>query len=259
MLLLRPIRRPPVVPETQPSRSRLGTGLAGVALIGLLSACAVLPQPNVATHGADKPSATTTATAKAAPSEPGRALHWRPDQSAVRIYVYRAGRAGRLGHNHVLTAPHFEGDFFLPDAGPSGAQFGLRFRLGELIVDAPEARAAAGPAFASDVSPAAIAATRGHMLGPDNLQADAYPVVQIDSLSIRGEAPRFAVQLRVAMHGQARDMWVPVTVTGLPKQVRAQGSLVLRQTDFGIAPYSVMNGLLAVEDALWVEFELVGE
>ena len=261
MLLLRPFRRPSVVFTNQPSRPCGGVGVefASVALVGLLSACAVLPPQFAATNLAMDVADTPSQAAITPPAEPGRALRWRPDQSAVRIYVYRAGRAGRLGHNHVLTAPHFEGDFFFPEAGPNGARFGLRFRLDELVLDAPQARAAAGPAFASEVSPAAVAATRAHMLGPDNMQADAYPVVQIQSLAIRGEAPRFAVQLEVVMHGQTRVMWVPVMVTGLPTKVRAQGALVLRQTDFGIAPYSVMNGFLAVEDAVQVEFELVGE
>ena len=177
----------------------------------------------------------------------------------MRIFVFRAGRAARLGHNHVLSAPLFEGGFFLPDEGPAGARFDLQFRLDQLLVDAPASRAEAGPAFAAEISPAAVEATRAHMLGPDNMQADQYPLVQIHALSVSGEAPRFSVQLAVEMHGQTREMWVPVMVTGLPAQVRASGALVLCQTDFGIAPYSVMNGLLAVQDAVRVEFELVGD
>jgi hypothetical protein len=34
---------------------------------------------------------------------------------------------------------------------------------------------------------------------------------------------------------------------------------VLRQSDFGIRPFSVMNGLLAVQDELRLEFTLVSK
>ena len=53
-------------------------------------------------------------------------------------------------------------------------------------------------------------------------------------------------------------MWVPLTVTGPPQYLQVQGSMVLRQTDFGVRPYSVLGGLLAVQDAVVVDFTLHG-
>jgi hypothetical protein len=52
---------------------------------------------------------------------------------------------------------------------------------------------------------------------------------------------------------------VPLTVTGWPERLQVTGSLVLRQTDFGVQPLSVLGGLLAVEDAVVVEFTLQGD
>jgi polyisoprenoid-binding protein YceI len=97
------------------------------------------------------------------------------------------------------------------------------------------------------------------MLGPDNLQANRYPYVRIHSLGIGGEAPNFSAKLSIEMHGQTREMWVPLTVTGLPDVINIHGSFVLRQTDFGVKPYSVLGGLITVQDELIVDFTLAGQ
>lgn len=189
----------------------------------------------------------------------GRVMRLQPDASQIRIYVFRGGRASNLGHNHVVSVPAFEGFFYLPEQGVNGSRFDLEFRLDQLVFDVPSHRAALGPAFAAVLSDAAIAATREHMLGADNMQADRYPLVRIRSLEITGEAPKFAARIAVELHGQTREMLVPLTVTGLPRRVNASGALVLRQSDFGVRPYSVMNGLLAVQDDVVLEFNLLGE
>jgi polyisoprenoid-binding protein YceI len=53
-------------------------------------------------------------------------------------------------------------------------------------------------------------------------------------------------------------MWVPLSVEGLPDRLSVTGSLVLRQTDFGVQPYSVLGGMLAVQDEVIIEFKLLG-
>lgn len=186
----------------------------------------------------------------------GKLFTLDPAQSTVRIYVFRAGAAARLGHNHVLSAPLFTGYFYLPGSGTGEARFDLEFRLDALEIDNPEYRASLGPAFASHISPDMIASTREHMLGEANLQAERFPLVRIHSRQIIGESPKFAARINVELHGQVREMWLPLQVTGLPDSLSASGSLVLRQTDFGIRPYSVLGGMLAVQDQIVIDFTL---
>jgi len=181
-----------------------------------------------------------------------------PKKSTVSIYVFRSGRFANLGHNHVLSAPQFTGFFYLPSNGIINARFDLEFRLDELEIDNPTIRAAAGNAFASKLSSEAINSTRVHMLGEDNLQADRYPFVRIHSLQISGEAPKFAAKIQLTLHGQSREIWIPLNVEGLPDRLSVTGSFVLRQTDFDVKPFSVLGGQLAVQDELVIEFRLVG-
>ena len=187
----------------------------------------------------------------------GRVFTVDPNSSAVRIYAFRAGRAAKLGHNHVLSAPQFTGFFHLPSSGASSARFDLEFRLDELEFDKPEYRSPLGKAFPAVLSPEDINGAHDHMLGADNLQADRFPFVRIHSLQISGEAPKFAVKLEIEVHGQKREMWIPLTVEGLPDSLSVTGTFVLRQTDFGAQPFSVLGGLLAMQDEVVIEFHLI--
>jgi polyisoprenoid-binding protein YceI len=247
-----------------PRTPRALLGLAAAALLLAAASCATDGPAPTSTAAASAPSAPATAeppletTYAALARDGGRLFTLDPSASAVRIYVFRDGRAARLGHNHVLSAPKFQGYAYVPEAGAAQGRFDLSFRLDELEIDVPANRAGLGPAFASVLTADAIAGTREHMLGESNLQADRFPVVRIRSLRIAGESPRYAAQVAMDMHGRTREMLVPLKVEGLPDRLTVSGSFVVRQTDFGVAPYSVAGGLLAVKDEVVVDFTLVG-
>jgi hypothetical protein len=188
----------------------------------------------------------------------GRVFALVPEDSRVRIFAFRAGRAARLGHNHVLSAPRFTGFFYLPPDGAANGRFDLAFRLDQLEVDDPAYRSGLGAAFSSVPSREDVESTREHLLGANNLQADRFPLVHIRSLRISGEAPKFAAETQVEMHGQERKLWIALDVVGLPDRLSVTGSFVLRQTDFGVQPYSLLGGLLAVQDEVVLDFRLTG-
>ena len=194
----------------------------------------------------------------AALSADGKVYKLDASQSVVSIYVFRAGTAAVLGHNHVLNAPQFSGYAYLPHGAVADARFDMEFRLDQLTMDDPEVRADLGEAFSSTVTPGAQQRTRIHMLGADNLQAELYPFVRIHSLQIRGERPKLAGKVEIELHGQRREMWLPLNVASADGRLFVTGSFVLRQSDFGVRPYSVLGGFLAVQDELVIEFTLVG-
>jgi polyisoprenoid-binding protein YceI len=242
---------------------RATRALLGLAVLLALASCASdgrAPAATAAPTPASAPAAEAplAATYAALARDGARVYALDPAASTVRIYVFRDGRAARLGHNHVLSAPKFQGFLAMPATGAADARFDLAFRLDELEIDVPANRAGLGPAFASVLTADAIAGTREHMLGESNLQADRFPVVRIRSLRIVGESPRYAAQVAMDMHGRTREMTVPLKVEGLPDRLSVSGSFVVRQTDFGVAPYSVAGGLLAVKDEVVVDFTLVG-
>jgi len=162
----------------------------------------------------------------------------------LRVLVFRGGTAARLGHNHVLRAGDLRVEW--PAAGPV-----LRFRLDALAVDPLALRERLGPAFASAVDDEARAGTHNNLLKA--LDAAMHPEVVVRTLQQLGEGGRRAVEAEITLHGVTRRQWFVAEVDGR----RARGEVVVRQSDFGILPFTVLGGLLAVQDALVVQFELV--
>jgi len=242
------------------------TAFVPVLLLALLVACAQTSSP-LAPPAASAQSAQASRLAQwsvqyAALGEQGRVLRWDAAASQVRIHVYRGGRAERLGHNHVITAPAFSGYGFVPAAagalGPFDALQGdIEVALDALVVDPPAGEAAAAPTHGA-ISPEAAAATREHMLGQDGLQAQAYPYVWLHVGPASGVLPLLAARVTMELHGRTQTWLLPLNVALEPGSVRVQGAFALRQSDFGVQPYTALGGLLAVRDELIVEFTLVG-
>ena len=174
--------------------------------------------------------------------------------SQLSIHVFRGGRAARLGHNHVLGAPQLEGRILVPDEDPTQTQFSLRLRLDQLEVDAPGARQRTGGNFAAPRSASDVEGTRRNLL--KSLDADRYPDVVINSRTVAGDWPVFVAELAVTLHGVTRSERVPLQVSRNNDTLHVRGALALRQSDYGITPYSVLGGVLTVQDALAIEFAL---
>ncbi|MBB3194038.1 YceI family protein [Roseateles terrae] len=187
----------------------------------------------------------------------GRLYAFDPARSTLRILVYRGGRLASLGHNHVIAAEqHAVGQVYLPRDGLATAGAELSFRLDQLVLDAPAWRTAMGSDFAKILSEADIAGTRANML--KGLDAEQFPVVTAVTRTVEGGWPRLVLRLDVTLHGETRTLDMPVEAVRPEGEgpLKARGRLVLRQTDFGIQPFTVLGGLLAIQDPLTIEVDL---
>jgi hypothetical protein len=186
----------------------------------------------------------TLATLAGCASPPPARVTVAAAANELRILVFRGGTAARLGHNHVLRAGDLRVSW--PAAGPV-----LSFRLDALDTDPQGLRDQLGPAFASAVDNEARAGTRANLLKA--LEAAVHPEVVVRTLQLLGEGDRRAVEAEITLHGVTRRQWFVVELAAK----RARGEVVIRQSDFGIQPFTVLGGLLAVQDALVVQFDLV--
>ena len=218
---------------------RLCTSLA--LLAGL---CACAPPP--VRQGAPAASADFSAWYRAAAA---REPVYRIDaaRSLIAVTVRRGGPFARFGHDHVVASRSVSG-WVAPRSGRADFQF----RLDELSVDEAALRNAAG----LDTQPSAedIAGTRANMLNKV-LEADRYPVVSLHAERIAGVPG--SLRLAVTLHGVTRVLDVPVRVETGAQALSAEGTLRLLQSEFGIAPMSIMGGALRVEDAMELRFTLV--
>ncbi|RPI13385.1 MAG: YceI family protein [Lysobacterales bacterium] len=224
--------------------------------LALLAACSV-PRPEAeAPHARIPPAAPAEPTGASVIPEGARRYEVDPERSELSIRVFRAGPLARLGHDHVITTSRESGSAWLGKE-PAGSGFEMRFAGADLVVDDAEARRAAGEAFAAPVPDTAREGTRRNLLGPMVLDAANHPEIVLRADRLEGRWPRPVARVGVTVRGRAADVAVPLLVEHGGDELRASGSLRLRQTDLGLVPFSVAGGAIQVGDELEVEFRVV--
>ncbi len=223
-----------------------------------LAACGT-PRPAVlpAAGAEAPPSLLDTLAAQAAPAG-GRLWRVDPKASTLRIVAFRGGAAPQLGHHHILQASSFQSALWLPSKGLASAQGELRVPLAALQVDDPAWRAAAGGEFnEKPVDDDARAGTLRNLLGPQGLDATAHPEVRLQLLRLTGAAPWWLAEVAVTLAGITRPYRLGLGVQQGADSLRLSGQLVLRQTEHGRQPFSILGGLLAMQDDVLLDFSLL--
>lgn len=184
------------------------------------------------------------------------ALQIDPGRSVVSILVHRAGVLASLGHNHVVVSARETGVAWIGrELADSG--FEIRLPVKAFVVDDPAARAAAGPDFAEAVPENARQGTYTNMLRDEVLDAAHHPEIVVRATRVSGTWEKAEVRARVTLRGVAREITVPLELRRDPAALAASGVLRIRQTDFGIRPFSVAGGAIQVADELEVRFAIV--
>ena len=205
---------------------------------------------------ADVPSTPLPAPVQEARVPAGaQILEIDPDRSVVTLLVRRAGPLARLGHNHVITSAQESGRAWL---GPEPQQSGFEIRLpvGAFVVDEPAARRAAGPEFPGELPAEAREGTYRNMLRAEVLDGERHPEIVVRASRVSGTWQQPVIVARITLRGTTRDIEVPVELQRDPQSMLAQGTLRIRQSDFGITPFSVGGGAIQVADEVDVSFEI---
>jgi len=250
--------------------------LAAAAL--LVAGCHVPPGPRSATAGPTAPGAPAAAAptaaaptagtpaagaeraaALSAPPAPPRGLptyRIDPQQSDLRVLVYRAGTMAKLGHDHVIENHALTGWVGLAPRA-AGTSFYLEIPAAEFVVDAAAARAEAGPEFAEEVGSDAKEGTRRNMLGPALLDAGNHASIAVRSIAFLGEEPNLEASVAIAVAGHESTLMIPIVVTRTGRELTATADFSVRQTELGLTPFSVMLGALRVADEIKLRLRLV--
>jgi polyisoprenoid-binding protein YceI len=95
---------------------------------------------------------------------------------------------------------------------------------------------------------------RARMLGPDVLDVKRHQWITFHSITIEPlEKGAWLVNGELELHGNIRAL--PVRVAR--ENGRYQGSVTVRQSDFGITPISIASGAVTVKDEVTIEFNIL--
>jgi len=226
--------------------SRITLGVAAV-LAALIAACAtrVAAPPEVEKRG---PVNFPALYYQRLAAQQKPVFRVDPKHSLAVIEVRRAGSLARFGHDH-LVASHDVAGYIAPDEGRAD----FYVPLDSLVVDEPALRAEAG--FDTQPSPADIAGTRRNML-EKVLETGRHPyaLIAVNTGVAGGSAQRLKVA--VTLHGTTRTVDAEAQFHEAADDVAVTGTIAIDQSRFGIAPFSVLGGAIAVRDRVNIRFRI---
>jgi len=103
-----------------------------------------------------------------------------------------------------------------------------------------------------------------NVLNNSVLESDKFPKIKFISASVSdarksGESRSFTLNGDLTLRDATKRVSFPVTVTISKDQLRATGDAELKQTDFGIKPYSGKLGMISIGDGVKINFEIVAK
>jgi polyisoprenoid-binding protein YceI len=175
-----------------------------------------------------------------------------PSESSFWVSVGKAGLFSALAHDHEIGVKRFSGRVVVPEAGASGGSL-------EMEVDATSLEVL-------DKNPSEEDKKKiFNSMHTEVLESAKYPKIAFKSVSVgdvkqAGDgAYSFVVNGDLTLRGVTKRIAVPVAATVTPQQLRATGKYTLKQSDFGIKPYSAAGGTVKVKDEIVVNFNIVAK
>lgn len=175
-----------------------------------------------------------------------------PSESSFWVFAGKAGLFSMLAHDHDIGVKSFSGRVVVPEAGASGGSLEMEVDATSLVVlDKKPSEEDKKKIFDS--------------MHNEVLESAKHPKITFKSASVSdvkqtGEgAYSFVVNGDLTLHGVTKRIAVPVAVTITPQQLRATGKYTLKQTDYGIKPYSAAGGAIKVKNEVVVNFNIVAK
>ena len=173
--------------------------------------------------------------------------------SRVDILVFKGGKLARFGHDHVISTTDINGLVCLPENFVNG-RADLIVSLATLEVDREVLRNEYG--MDTKMSESAKKGTRRNMLDKV-LEATEWPTVAIQATVAKPDLHAPVLNISFTLHGINRNFELPVSMRVIGEQLHVKGAFALRQTDYGVEPYSTLAGGLRVLDGVEIHFDIV--
>src|SRR5450631_697593 len=171
---------------------------------------------------------TVLCAASAANAAETKALVIDVAHSHMTVDVYKQGLFSFAADNHVIDAPIVAGSV-------DGATHSV-----QLTVDATKMK----------VLDPKLAANRreqvqSNMTGPNVLDVTKYPKIEFRSTKVTIDGQHWNVAGELTLHGQTHPIVIPVVSSDA---THFTGSVMVRQSSYGITPIRILGGTVTVKD-----------
>jgi polyisoprenoid-binding protein YceI len=166
--------------------------------------------------------------------------------------VGKTGLFSALAHDHEIGVKSFSGRVVVPAAGAGGGSL-------EMEVDAPSLVVLDKKPSEEDKKKI-FSSMHNEVLESAKYQKITFKSVSVSDVKQNGnDAYSFVVNGDLSLHGVTKRIAIPVAATVTPQQLRATGKYTLKQTDYGIKPYSAAGGTIKVKDEIVINFNIVAK
>jgi polyisoprenoid-binding protein YceI len=173
-------------------------------------------------------------------------------ESSFWVFVAKAGLFSAFAHDHEIGVKSFTGKIVLPESGAGGGSLELEVNAASLaVLDKQPSEADKQKIFDS--------------MHKEVLESAKFPKIAFKSVSVSdlkqtgADAYNLTLNGDLTLKGVTRRIAVPVLLTVNAQQLRAVGKYTLKQTDFGIKPYSAAGGAVKVKNEVVVNFNIVAK
>ena len=178
------------------------------------------------------------------------------DVARSHVYVF-VGKA-RGGHDHAMEGLLSKGDLDLSRQENAGS---LTFDLKSLSADTAAARKVLRLAGQTDAN--ARSQVTATMLSAAVLDTAKFPTAEFQVQKVQAlpddpkePGPHYQLDGELTLHGVKRPVRLNVATEVVDGLTRMRGTVELKQTQFGIKPYSKLFGAIGVNDQLRVYGEI---
>jgi polyisoprenoid-binding protein YceI len=170
---------------------------------------------------------------------------WTLDASDGQLQIKTgvSGRAARLGHRLTILMKSWRGVVNWTDDEPSSAT---------LDVDVDSLEVLRGEGGVTPPSGPEKALARSNAL--KSLGADRFRAISFHADEVQATSDGFRLTGTLEIHGVTKPRVVELRVDELDDSWRVTCSATVRQSDFGIKPYSMFMGSMKVVDDVTVTF-----
>lgn len=170
---------------------------------------------------------------------------WKLDSSNGQLLVRTgvAGPAAKMGHRLTIAMTSWRATVRWDDDQPTAV---------ELVADVDSLEIQRGEGGVKGLSGPEKALVRSNALG--SFDADRFPHIRFRSDDVQQIDNGYRIAGALEIHGTTQERSVDVRVEDLGDTWRMSGDATVRQTDFGVKPYSLMMGAMKVVDDVAVSF-----
>ncbi len=173
-----------------------------------------------------------------------------PSESSFWVFAGKAGFLSAFAHDHEIGVKSYTSTVTIPESGAAGASMQLEVDAKSLVVLDKKVSEKDRRQIFDDMHSSV-------------LESDKHPVIGFRSVSVSnlkktGENRyNFTLNGDLKLHGVTRRIALQVSATITATEIRASGKYPLKQTDYGIRPYSAAGGTVKVKNEVIINFSIV--